>query len=60
MVRYEVHYWPVEMVKEAMEQAGFHDVQINRLELNPEYNGRQDLKRFVQWSGNRGLTGFKP
>mmetsp|Transcript_13764 Transcript_13764/g.32634 ORF Transcript_13764/g.32634 Transcript_13764/m.32634 type:complete len:267 (+) Transcript_13764:368-1168(+) len=60
---YTIRYWPVEMVADALRKAGFVDVKVDRLSLNPEYKIDKrgfDLARFVKHTGNRLLTGRKP
>lgn len=49
-----------EQVKHALESAGFVDVRFERLMVNPDYNGSQDLHRFVQHVGNRHVFATKP
>ena len=59
---YTIHYWPVEHVAAALTLAGFVDVEVQRLQLNPNYVNTRgfDLARFVKHTGNRCLIGRKP
>merc|ERR1711920_886233 len=57
---YEIFYWPVEMVVDALTNAGFIDVAVSKLSLDPSYSGAQDLKKFVRHTGNRVVTGTRP
>jgi len=57
---YEIFYWPVEIVVEALSNAGFTNVTVSKLSLDPSYSGEQDLAKFVRHTGNRVLTGQKP
>lgn len=57
---YEIFYWPVEMVKETLQTAGFVDVAVHKLKLDPSYTGAQDLEKFARHTGNRSLTAMKP
>lgn len=57
---YEVFYWPVEMVAQALRDAGFEDVTIKRIETDPSYTGEIDLARFAAHTANKHLTGRKP
>merc|ERR1712187_480705 len=57
---YEIFYWPVEMVKDALEAAGFVEVAVHRLQVDPAYKGAQDLEKFARHTGNRSLTAVKP
>jgi SAM-dependent methyltransferase len=59
---YTIHYWPVEQVAASLTLAGFVDVEVQRLQLNPAYVNTRgfDLARFVQHTGNRCLVGRKP
>ena len=34
---YTIRYWPVEMVADVLREAGFVDVEVRRLELNPAF-----------------------
>lgn len=58
---YTIYYWPVQMVAQAMEDAGFVDVEVHRFtEIDPSYNGEINLRQFVDHTGNRMLTARKP
>ena len=60
---YTIRYWPVEMVAGVLREAGFVDVEVRRLELNPAFDNMTrgfDLEAFVKASGNRVLVGRRP
>merc|ERR1711862_67272 len=49
---YEVYYWPVDMLAQTLTEVGFVDVEVHRLQLDPSYDGSQNLTKFVQHTGN--------
>lgn len=52
----------LEMVADVLREAGFVEVAVQRLELNPNYVDKKgfDLSTFVKHTGNRCLIGRKP
>ena len=57
---YEIHYWPVQFVVDALTAAGFTDATVSRCEVDPRYTGSVDLARFAAHSGNRHIVCKKP
>ena len=59
-LEYEWYYWPTDAIAQALTAAGFADVRVHRVELDPAYQGELDLARFAAHTGNRHITATKP
>lgn len=58
--QFKWYYLTEEAITEIMEEAGFINVRFERLMVDPEYTGPQDLHKFVNNVGNRQIICEKP
>jgi len=56
----EVFHWPVDAGLRALEKAGFTQIRTGKMEADPEYRGKLDLKLMAESTENRWIYAVKP
>jgi len=56
----EVYHWPLEHAVAALQKAGFAELQVSCLEVDPAYKGEVDLVRFATHTENRMISCIHP